>query len=250
MAAKDIHGFLNEVDNYNHIRNLVNIIYLRGSMSSGDLFESGRLNVSKRTIDDSTRRLRNYFTILDESSYDTHQHPGRKKDRKIPHLRHDLLLTSCNYLANTFRQHTISPADVIFYLYFLQIISFDQALDSGASPYEYCEEKSKDLLPNFPPLNRQGFSSKDMYDRMAFIYQSNSALLDELEPDCSHSSVFPLSQEQVDARLEEMCGLGICTKASSSEENLYILYPSMINDEVFGADAKIFQDAITDLEII
>ena len=41
---------------------------------------------------------------------------------------------------------------------------------------------------------------------------------------------------------------GICTKASSSEENLYILYPSMMDDEVFGADAKIFQDAITDLE--
>lgn len=247
MAKKNTHVFLNETENYDIVRKHLHDLYLRGSKASKDFSDSRRFNESKRTTDDVLRRIKNYLNSNDTENYTIHNHPKRKQDRFIPALLHDSFQTSYNYFFDTLRQHTVSPADIIFYLYLLEIKNIydydpDPDMPYGHLDIDFTEEE---LQPSLPDLPLEGITATELHELMSFCYTTNAAILDELEPEEEHSDDFPLSVDQVQARLNELSDAGILEHSAAANDIRYRFVPDLFTEEVF--DSERFSGELEDL---
>ena len=136
--AKNTSTFLNDIKNYDIIRNVIRHIYMYGNYSKGDIVKNNIVK-SERSLYDILKRIENY---LDGEYLRTHKLPNRKKDKNGYRLRYDPFLCPINYLADTYQNCSYVIEDFIFYFTLMQ--SFTNPITEAYSHFEI-EDYSDDV---------------------------------------------------------------------------------------------------------
>ena len=116
--AKKTNIFLNDIKNYDLIREMLHHIYMYGNYSKGDIVKKN-IAGSERTVYDMINRIKNY---LDGEYLTTHKLPNRKQDKNGYRFKYDPFQCPINYLADTYRNCSYVVEDFIFYYTLLQAI--------------------------------------------------------------------------------------------------------------------------------
>lgn len=250
MSKIDIKHFRNENADYDNIRRILQNIYLYGNSSVLDLAKSGKLNVGERAIRDYLRRFDNYFNTQHEGGViKNHNLPGRKQDKRSARIHIDPYAVPYNILAETFREHTIVCADVIFYLYLLECLpneddTLSDTIRIKADPYRFLPETFP--VPNGSFIsaedNEFGLYVGDILDAMKDTYAEHAKYLNRIAPNKKLSTKFPLSEDQVADRLKELVAIGILEtefnedEKSASSQVTYRLTPNLFSEDNLGID--------------
>ena len=225
--AKKTNVFLNDIKNYDLIREILQHIYLYGNYSKGDIVKNNIVG-SERSVYDMIKRIKNY---LDGEYLTTHKLPNRKQDKQGYRFKYDPFQCPINYLADTYRNCSYVVEDFIFYYILLQ--SF--------KPYEkYNPYSHHDITSYSSDVSELSMDKQYNYDSIMSnfhdIIMANYDILQEMgQTDSNHHSdseaIFTSSKAR--DRLNELVDIGIITK----EDNLYSLssdileaYEESLND--------------------
>ncbi len=218
--AKKTNTFLNDIKNYDLIREMLHHIYLYGNYSKGDIVKNN-IAGSERSVYDMINRIKNY---LDGEYLTTHKLPNRKQDKQGYRFRYDPFQCPINYLADTYRNCSYVVEDFIFYFTLLQAFK----------PYEkhnpYKQHKIDAYSSDVSELTLEGKYSYDtLMSNFHDILTANEDILQILgqsnanSPDNSEAIFTPAKARD---RLNELVECGIIIK----EEHTYALAPDLLEN--------------------
>ncbi len=213
--AKNTSTFLNDIKNYDLIRELIRHIFLYGNYSKGDLVKNKILG-SERSAYDMIKRFKNY---LDGEYLETHNLPTRKKDKRGYRLKYDPFLCPINYLADTYKNCAFVIEDFIFYFTILQAFKPYPTLN----PYKHLHLTEHDKYDN--ELNVGEFYNYDtLVGNIIDILDYNKEILSKLNEINSFESIQTIfTTPKIKNRLSELVDLGIVVQ----RKNEYSLAPDI-----------------------
>ena len=215
--AKKTNIFLNDIKNYDLIREMLHHIYMYGNYSKGDIVKNN-IAGSQRSVYDMINRIKNY---LHGEYLTTHKLPNRKQDKQGYRFKYDPFQCPINYLADTYRNCSYVVEDFIFYFTILQ--SF--------KPYEkhnsYAQHKLSRYASDVSELIIDGkYHYETLISNFHDVLMANEDIL-QLSGQ-SDTSLFTDSEAlftpaKTRDRLHELVELGIIIK----EDSLYSLAPDI-----------------------
>ncbi len=211
MANKNVHGFLNEIEDYSTFRRIVRDVFLCGYHTPTELSQLPGIDIKERSVRDLLRRLDNYMNSNEfdsEMHLSSHKLPNRKTDKVSRRFLVDSYKYTYNYLASTYMQHTITQSDIIFFMYFLVLM-----VHEDYDPFEFTLEDYTDILYDF-------------YD------------------DIGES--LPLSISQIRAKMDELVDLGIL----ACKANTYSVHESFLEHPIFNSSSQTAQTNLADLKVL
>ncbi len=135
--AKNTNTFLNDIKNYDLIRNVIRHMFMYGNYSKGDIVNQ-KLVKSERSFYDTIKRIENY---LGKEYLDIHKLPNRKKDKNGYRIKYDIFQCPTNYLTSVYQNCSYVIEDFIFYFTYLQAFK----LNSTDIPYTLISTSNEDL---------------------------------------------------------------------------------------------------------
>lgn len=177
--TKNTSGFLCETNDFDSMRRMLRAIYMYGSRSTQDMENDGIIIQSKRSMDNYQKRFDLFFNTEDEEWFSFHKHPERKQDKKLMKMRHDRFHLSYNYFAEAYAQHTVSPAEIISFIYLLEAFRFMQQPEVNKPECVLTEQGMEDYISfrdNSLKKARRLPSLNNLYDLAMDIYGMNFQL--------------------------------------------------------------------------
>lgn len=218
--AKKTNTFLNDIKNYDLIREMLHHIYMYGNYSKVDIVKSNMIG-SERTVYDMINRIKNY---LDGEYLTTHKLPNRKQDKNGYRLKYDPFQCPINYLANTYRNCSYVVEDFIFYYTLLQAFKPYEKYNSykHLNLEDYSEDVSELIYNN-------SYSYDDIMSNFHDVLMANEHILQTLDQSSSNANIdteILITPAKARDRLNELVELGIITK----ENSMYSLAPDLLED--------------------
>ncbi len=216
--AKKTNVFLNDIKNYDLIREMLQHTFLYGNYSKGDLVKN-KIAGSERSVYTMINRIKNY---LDGNYFTTHTLPNRKQDKQGYRFQYDPLQCPINYLADTYRNCSYVVEDFIFYYILLQSFkpykNYNPYMHHGIIGYSAdVSELSMEQGYNYDSIMSNFHDSlMENYEILQKLGQTDS----QQHPDSE--ALFTASKAR--DRLHELVDLGIITK----ENQLYALAPDLL----------------------
>lgn len=218
--AKKTNIFLNDIKNYDLIRDMLRHIYMYGNYSKGDIVKNHLIG-SERSVYDMINRIKNYLT---GAYLTTHKLPNRKQDKNGYRFKYDPFQCPINYLADTYRNCSYIVEDFIYYFTLLQ--SF--------KPYTgYNSYKHYDLDYYIDDVSELTINGEYTYDTLMSnfhdVLMTNEDILQKLkQSQCSDSvdSENLITPSKARDRLAELVELGIIRR----NNNMYSLAPDILEE--------------------
>lgn len=222
--AKNTSTFLNDIKNYDLIRQMLHHIYMYGNYSKGDIVKNN-IAGSERSVYDMITRIKNY---LGGEYLTTHNLPDRKKDKRGYRFKYDPFQCPINYLADSYKNCSYVIEDFIFYFTLLQAFKPYPKYNAYRihNLKDYKEDPSELLLGHAYDYDTLMSNFHDVLtaneDILQILGQSSS------HPSDSESLITPAKAKD---RMNELVELGIINK----HDHLYALAPDIFeafDDEI------------------
>lgn len=225
---KDTHKFLSETNDFDSLRRLLRSIYMYGSRSTQDMVTDGISRHKKRRMDDFQKSFSLFFNTEDDEKFFFHNHPERKQDKRLMKMRHDRFTVAYNYLAEAYVQHTVSPTEIISFVYLLEAFRFMRQARTKkkecllpVKDTDSCFMNIKNSLTDacaMPTLTNLYVLVIDLYN-MSFEFAAPGILDNSQENAGNEDNI--ISQEQFRAQLNKLYELGYLKRWEEKGTFLY-----------------------------